>query len=85
MFTGEGCTGMCVYRVGGDVSGLSLTLLYAAAGSAHVVGRRLLANTSTEAHGPSWEQCDFEDAHTPGIWVFLYIILVLVMFIGETE
>ena len=48
-------------------------------------GRHLLANTTEAAHGPEWEQCDYELAHGKYAWVVSHAIGILIIFIGNVK
>ncbi|XP_071477467.1 sodium/potassium/calcium exchanger 1-like [Diadema antillarum] len=43
-------------------------------------GRHLLSNASHNK--PAWEQCEYEKANLPGLWVAFYAFAVLVLFIA---
>ncbi|XP_072179922.1 sodium/potassium/calcium exchanger 3-like isoform X2 [Diadema setosum] len=43
-------------------------------------GRHLLSNSSHNK--PAWEQCDYEKAHLPGLWVAFYAFAVIILFIA---
>lgn len=49
---------------------------------------RYIRSTSNDSdsggsHGPEWEQCDFEKAHTSGAWVFSHTVCIMIIFIGQ--
>ena len=48
-------------------------------------GRRLLTtvNASEKSHGPEWEDCSWENDHTPGAWVVVHTLCIMIMFIGK--
>ncbi|ELT99617.1 hypothetical protein CAPTEDRAFT_91934 [Capitella teleta] len=48
---------------------------------------RYIRSTSNDSdsggsHGPEWEQCDFEKAHTSGAWVFSHTVCIMIIFIA---
>lgn len=51
-------------------------------GDSYYTGRKLKSSSNFSSHGVVWEQCDFEKAHQPYVFLMPYVVLIFSLFIG---